>query len=839
MSGKSGLNLLGGVLLLVGSLTGALRGHVIYVDCDGRGANDGSSWADAYNFLQDALADASRSAKPVEIRVAEGVYRPDEGANQTPGNRKATFRLTSGITLKGRYAGSGRPNPDARDLDEYETILSGDLNGDDVIPLYQDALANEPSRAENAYHVVTGTGADQTTTFDGFTVTGGNANTQGKDSQGGGIYNNSATLRVTDCTFRANSAETGGAMYNFSSSPTLLNCTFAKNEAVSGGGIGNFFNSAPTLINCTFSNNYAYYDGGMTSYDCNVTLINCTFSGNNSGFGYAGGMLNSRGNATLESCVFNRNSSAGWAAGGIYNTWNSTLQLSNCTFVANFGYRAVVNDSHGQSAPSYLRAVNCIFWDGGDEIWSNDNSAVAITYSDVEGGWAGEGNIDADPRFLRPWPGGAVSYWRFDEGAGPTAYDSVGGKDGTIDGAEWARGHVGWGLEFDGLDDCVRVEHDAALDITGDITISAWVNFALGGSHQGIVTKCVGAGGRDNPFDFRTNSAAEPSLAFVRADSTGHERVYSSVKMALGQWHHVMVRVENNVPDFYVNGDITGKYADTVFTRTPSGNTKPVLIGGRDDGLPFNGLIDEVVIFNRALSGEEIRDLYEGGFGAFGDYHLLGDSPCINTGDPQFVAGPNDRDMDGESRVMLGRVDMGADELNPFAAEFVVVGRRRISRTVFEYECEVIVENVSSFAVRDLRLEMTNTGGNVVPVEPNAAFGDIEIGPGESATSLDTCTFTVDRAEPIDAAGIIWQASFVGAYGGPRIKHRLSSGLVLIPEDMLGDISGDGRVGFEDLTRLGGRWLWSGSAGEIEADIVRDGRVNMEDFAEFAQSWSR
>jgi hypothetical protein len=131
--------------------------------------------------------------------------------------------------------------------------------------------------------------------------------------------------------------------------------------------------------------------------------------------------------------------------------------------------------------------------------------------------------------------------------------------------------------------------------------------------------------------------------------------------MPLSQWHHVLVRVENNVPDFYVNGVITGKYADTIFTRTPTGNTSPLLIGARDDGLEFHGRIDEVMIFDRALSPEEIQQLYQNSRGACGDYHLQSGSPCIDIGDNSVVE-PDATDLDGNERIIDGIVDMGAFE---------------------------------------------------------------------------------------------------------------------------------------------------------------------------------
>jgi hypothetical protein len=67
-------------LLLVIVCNCAFAGKIIYVDDDAAGANDGSSWTDAYEYLQDGLADANSADKPVEIRVAQGIYRPDRSA---------------------------------------------------------------------------------------------------------------------------------------------------------------------------------------------------------------------------------------------------------------------------------------------------------------------------------------------------------------------------------------------------------------------------------------------------------------------------------------------------------------------------------------------------------------------------------------------------------------------------------------------------------------------------------------------------------------------------------------------------------------------------------------
>ncbi len=115
------------ILLILSSIASA--GQTIFVDIDAAGTGTGSSWYNAFNYLQDALAVASESD---EIRVAEGVYKPDQGDGITPGDRSETFQLISDVAVVGGYAGWDKPAPNARDVRRYETILSGDLNGNDI-----------------------------------------------------------------------------------------------------------------------------------------------------------------------------------------------------------------------------------------------------------------------------------------------------------------------------------------------------------------------------------------------------------------------------------------------------------------------------------------------------------------------------------------------------------------------------------------------------------------------------------------------------------------------------------------------------------------------------------
>ena len=117
-------------------------------------------------------------------------------------------------------------DPNARNIDAYRTILSGDLNGDDEPNFF--------NYGENSCHVVTGSGTDANDVLDGFTITAGNG------ENGAGIYNENGNLTIINCTFSNNSAKSvGGGMYNLNSNPTLTNCIFVKNSGCARGGGGN------------------------------------------------------------------------------------------------------------------------------------------------------------------------------------------------------------------------------------------------------------------------------------------------------------------------------------------------------------------------------------------------------------------------------------------------------------------------------------------------------------------------------------------------------------------------------------------------------------------------
>ena len=161
----------------------------------------------------------------------------------------------------------------------------------------------------------------------------------------------------------------GGGMANYGSSPTVTNCTFNNNTASIGGGMYNFGGSSPTVINCTFSGNTGTtWGGGMYNTNSSPTVTGCKFIGNGAGLG--GGFYSRiSGNPTVTNCSFSGNT-AGDEGGGVLNVSTSNLTLTNC-----------------------------ILW-GNTPAEISGNGTTAVAYSNVAGGFEGDGNIDADPLFV-------------------------------------------------------------------------------------------------------------------------------------------------------------------------------------------------------------------------------------------------------------------------------------------------------------------------------------------------------------------------------------------------------------------------------------------------------
>ncbi|RJP30328.1 MAG: hypothetical protein C4547_16840 [Phycisphaerales bacterium] len=246
------------------------------------------------------------------------------------------------------------------------------------------------------------------TVFDGFTVTGGTGFRSQTGSECGGMYNAGSSPTVIDCAFVDNRViETdrrwavGGAMLNSGAGPMIVRCSFvenialAKNKFCPGGAVFNENGATPTFIDCQFIRNRAGSGGAIANYwDASPTMINCMFVGNRA----AGGAVWNLGRSsrtTIVNGLFLGNESS-VHAGVLFNE-DGEVTITSGTLIGNHG-----GSHYGSAILEYggtVTLLNSIFRaNGGDQAIYGRN--VSISYSNVEGGWPGEGNIDADPLFV-------------------------------------------------------------------------------------------------------------------------------------------------------------------------------------------------------------------------------------------------------------------------------------------------------------------------------------------------------------------------------------------------------------------------------------------------------
>ncbi|MCH8147345.1 MAG: right-handed parallel beta-helix repeat-containing protein, partial [Planctomycetes bacterium] len=378
---------------------------VIYVDQLAGGSGTGYTWQDAFLDLYDALALAAVTGGRVsQIWVAAGSYRPAE----PDGDPLLSFDLVDGVELYGGFLGTAHPlggetSLVERDPSANETILSGDLNGDDG--------PDFTNREDNSQNVATARLVGAAGVLDGFVVSGGSS---------AALLVEGGEPVIRQCVFRDNSGYYGGMGSRFSS-PTLEDCLFEANDQT---GFNTVAWSA-TVTNCTFrekigrgarisSSDVQFTncvwsgngDSGLYQFSGRVSLLNCLFAGNMAEKGAGIYWYDSGGNHTVTNCVFFGNK-ATERGGAIYSP-NADATITNCTFA----YNTAQLDGGGiwKGGSSDLLVRNSILWANVDRTGATqtaqipgNNGSVSVDYCNIEGltgSLGGVGNIGSDPRFL-------------------------------------------------------------------------------------------------------------------------------------------------------------------------------------------------------------------------------------------------------------------------------------------------------------------------------------------------------------------------------------------------------------------------------------------------------
>jgi hypothetical protein len=411
-------------------------------------AHDGSTWALALKSITAGQAEAVRTG--CEVWVAAGTYKPGTAATDT-------FQLRAGVSLYGGFAGTEATRGE-RDIFAHPTILSGDLGGGvkatHVVTGAEGALLDgftiRDGNAAGSMGTPAGMGGGMlnnsvSPTIANCTFTANSA------TMGGAIANTAAAAPwVHNCTFTGNTAGMGGAMFNMdAAAPQVVDSTFTGNTVTgasgmgAGGAIANWTGAAPSIAGCTFSGNLVAgssggFGGAIGNIDAAfVTVAGSTFTGNGASLGGAiATMVQSATQSVVmvEGCTFRSNAALtggmGMAIGGALAAVGGSSTVNNSVFVANSAAQAggalalyVVSGTPTLTVTNCTIAGNQAASGAGGVVvaggaftmtnsiaWGNtapsmpdigvSSGAATITYSDVQGGYAGTGNIAADPNFV-------------------------------------------------------------------------------------------------------------------------------------------------------------------------------------------------------------------------------------------------------------------------------------------------------------------------------------------------------------------------------------------------------------------------------------------------------
>lgn len=391
-------------LCLLALLHTAAQARVIYVDATATGAANGTSWADAYPTLSQALTRSNAAATPDSILIAAGVYYP--AGLQSSTLRDSSFCIfRGGIRLYGGFPTGGG----VRNTTTHKVFLDGDIN-------------SASTSTDNSRHVLVISGLSataDTVLVDGLTIRNGYAN-----------GNNAVdTFNAQPVTRRFG----GGVYLSHCYSPALLfnGCVIRDNAS-----IGNIGTTSPVQAS------YSGSGGGLFVDSATFEMCNCIVVGNTTRGGatpgarvasaesYGGGVSMRRSTVGFFNCGFYRNvaQSTNYGNGGpfgtpsirpgyggaIYNN-NSLATIINCTFARDAAWRGFVNATGTAIYTSATTAIapvitNCIFWKNASSSSVNNSrdttagitGGATVTYSlSWRNMVAGTGNIaNTDPLFV-------------------------------------------------------------------------------------------------------------------------------------------------------------------------------------------------------------------------------------------------------------------------------------------------------------------------------------------------------------------------------------------------------------------------------------------------------
>ena len=397
-----------------------------------------------------------------------------------------------------------------------------------------------------------------------------------------------------------------------SSSPTINNCVIA--DAIHSSGIY-CNNSSPTINNCIITDNTAGFGGGIHCISSSPTINNCIITGNHASGSYSsdgGGISCVMSSPIITNCIINENLTNG-GGGGIY-CYKSDLVINNSTISEN--------------SAKFSAGIFC------DEDCNLTISNCTLTHNN-DGGISCNGNLTITNCVISNHstrgPGGAISC----SGSSVIANCTISGNK-----AEWGGGIYCYGSNLT-ITNCI---------ISGN---SVKGEYAYGGGiccayNTLVITNSTISGNKaewGGAICYGYSNATITNCILWGNEASNGPQVYLEDSNALVSY----VDVQRGQSDIYltpgsvVNWGQGNIDTDPCFVESGSGYWD-------DNNTP----------------GDSRDDFWVWGEG---NYHLLPNSPCIDTGDPNYIPEPNETDLDGNPRISGTRIDMGAYEANYIEAE--------------------------------------------------------------------------------------------------------------------------------------------------------------------------
>ncbi len=378
-----------GLLLLLASAAHAQT--TIFVDCTNPSCPGSGSMADPYCKIQDAIL-AAASGDVIEVAACSYVESIDFLGKAIQVRSASGAALT---TIDGNGAGS------------VVSFQSGE-DGSSVLEGF--TITNGSACAEAGVYCF-----NSSPTILSSTITANSSPGPFPCGKGGGIYAGlSSAPTIVDSTISGNSAYYAGGGFNsyLSAGATFENTTITGNSALFGGGLAlqnDVFGTASVRHTIIDGNTSTYVGGGMAVLNSQVRIESSTLSGNMSRGGGGGVDLASTADVQIVNSILRNNATTGTGGGAAscFGIPGQKLTLTNSTLsgkAAGAGSGGVYSYKYSYGATVTIR--NSILWnDTPAELIISRGDTVTVEYCDVQGGYAGLGNINADPLFVDPASG--------------------------------------------------------------------------------------------------------------------------------------------------------------------------------------------------------------------------------------------------------------------------------------------------------------------------------------------------------------------------------------------------------------------------------------------------